>query len=239
MDVFHGKLKKEHAGRILDVASGIGNFMGFLIEGFRDFDELVCMDSNIKAVQTGNKHAEEYENIIFVQGEAADMDFRDETFDTVSIANSLHHMGHLDKVLDEMKRVLKPGGFFLVMEMRCDKLDSAQMSHKKFHHLAAEIDRINGKFHENTFTKDEIVDIITDIGLEDLDIFECIPKMEKSMNNTIIEGRINALERALDKMKNSEHYPHLINLATEVKNHMRKFGYASATEIVAIGKKGQ
>ena len=57
------------------------------------------------------------------------MDYPDETFEVVAISNTLHHIEHYDKVLAEMLRVLKPGGFFILNEMYRDGQDAAQQVH--------------------------------------------------------------------------------------------------------------
>lgn len=51
----------------------------------------------------------------YVNAEAEKMPFPDDTFDVVSTFNSLDHVEDLDRVIAEIKRVLKPGGIFLLL----------------------------------------------------------------------------------------------------------------------------
>ena len=44
---------------------------------------------------------------------AENLQFEDESFDTVCIPHSLHHLASINKVLAEMKRVLKKYGNFI------------------------------------------------------------------------------------------------------------------------------
>jgi SAM-dependent methyltransferase len=51
----------------------------------------------------------------YVAGYAEHMPFAAESFDVVSSFNSLDHVDRLDRVIAEIKRVLKPGGLFLLL----------------------------------------------------------------------------------------------------------------------------
>ncbi len=50
-----------------------------------------------------------------VQGNAEHIPFEAEYFDVISSFNSLDHVDDLDQVISEIKRVLKPGGVFLLI----------------------------------------------------------------------------------------------------------------------------
>ena len=104
-------------GRILDVATGNGNFVSFLLEGLPAFDEIVGIDTSEKAGTAFNETFKDQPHVRFEKMDAAKMDFPKASFDIVCISNSLHHMSDPEPVLDEMKRVLKPGGHFFVAEM--------------------------------------------------------------------------------------------------------------------------
>jgi ubiquinone/menaquinone biosynthesis C-methylase UbiE len=76
--------------------------------------------------------------IDFVKMDAQEMTFADASFDTVCIANSLHHVAGLRRVLAEMTRVLRPKGRFIVAEMYCDGQTDPQMTHVLLHHWWAQ-----------------------------------------------------------------------------------------------------
>jgi demethylmenaquinone methyltransferase/2-methoxy-6-polyprenyl-1,4-benzoquinol methylase len=52
----------------------------------------------------------------FVQGNAMDMPFEDASFDVVTISFGLRNMPDYQRVIEEMTRVLRPGGCFLCLE---------------------------------------------------------------------------------------------------------------------------
>jgi len=57
------------------------------------------------------------ENIALVHGDSENMPFEDASFDIVNCSASFHHYPNPGKVLSEVKRVLKPGGYFVLCDM--------------------------------------------------------------------------------------------------------------------------
>lgn len=57
----------------------------------------------------------ENHSMTYVAGRAEDLEFDDGYFDIVTSMNSLDHVDDLDTVIQEIKRVTKPGGIFLVI----------------------------------------------------------------------------------------------------------------------------
>ncbi|MDR2587685.1 MAG: bifunctional demethylmenaquinone methyltransferase/2-methoxy-6-polyprenyl-1,4-benzoquinol methylase UbiE [Coriobacteriales bacterium] len=105
--------------QVLDVASGTGDIALALVRtnpqaqvtGF-DFSESMLEVARKRA----NKLAHPPDNLRFVQGNALDMPFEDESFDVVTISFGLRNMSDYQRVCEEMVRVLKPGGTLLCLE---------------------------------------------------------------------------------------------------------------------------
>jgi ubiquinone/menaquinone biosynthesis C-methylase UbiE len=66
--------------------------------------------------------------------------FEDDSFDTVAISASLRHLSHIQRVLDEMVRVLKPGGHFIAAEMHRDGQTEAELTSVYLHQWVAQVD---------------------------------------------------------------------------------------------------
>jgi ubiquinone/menaquinone biosynthesis C-methylase UbiE len=60
-------------------------------------------------------------NIKFVEGVAENMPLPDGYFDKVVASASFHHFPDQDKALEEMKRVLKPDGKIIILEIDHNK----------------------------------------------------------------------------------------------------------------------
>ena len=64
----------------------------------------------------GNAILEDSRALEFVQGNAQDLHFDDDTFDLYTIAFGLRNVTNVDLALSEANRVLKPGGRFMCLE---------------------------------------------------------------------------------------------------------------------------
>lgn len=58
----------------------------------------------------------------FIRGDAESMPFEDDRFDAVMSLNTLHVLGDPVAMLDEVERVLAPGGLFLLSDIRRSRL---------------------------------------------------------------------------------------------------------------------
>jgi ubiquinone/menaquinone biosynthesis C-methylase UbiE len=164
-------LSRISGGHVLEVATGSGGFVTFLMENLKDYTEITGIDCNELPLEAARKsHGQE--NIHFQRMDAAQMDFPDCHFDTISIANSLHHMSDMTGVLSEMMRVCKPGGYFITSEMYRDGQSETQLTHVGLHHWWAAVDTAEGITHSETFTRQEVVEIIQKTGLHELEYYD-------------------------------------------------------------------
>ncbi len=139
------------------------------LKEIKSFDNIIAIDNSKRAEKV---FKDKFKDVEFQIMDAAKMSFQDETFDTVCLSNSLHHMPDLDKTLNEMKRVLKKDGNFIINEMLSNQQDETRKSHVLLHHWWAKIDTIFGEKHDPTFFKDEIKTIIDSLELADYDLIE-------------------------------------------------------------------
>lgn len=75
------------------------------------------MDLAQSAVDLANK-IHPMANLKFIQGSAEAIPLKDNSIDVVINVESCHAYGSVDKFLSEVKRVLKPGGFLLLVDFR-------------------------------------------------------------------------------------------------------------------------
>jgi ubiquinone/menaquinone biosynthesis C-methylase UbiE len=204
------RLRKISGGRVLDVATGDGDFIRTLRQTLRDHDSFVGIDFSKIEIAAARENS--IEAVEFVEMNAENLEFEDCSFDTVCTANSLHHLENTGLVLSEMKRVLKPKGHFIVQEMFCDiDQTEAQLSDVFSHNFDADIDSLLGVHHSWTFTRKEIRDIVGGQGLREVEVFEssryvkCLfcdewekcedPKNEDLVDNAIIKTITNSRKK--------------------------------------------
>jgi len=234
MEKLKTKISDVSGGRVLDVATRYGEFAMKLKDGLKEYDEIIAIDNSQEVVNTAiEKHRNS--GIKFLHMDGSNMDFADETFDMVCISNSLHHVTDINKVLCEMKRVLKPGGIFIVNEMFNDNQSEAQKTHVLLHHLGGEIDTLLGEYHGKTLKKQEIVDIVKEAGVNVEDVFEDYetdPEMAKKLAT-----KIEKLDKKVEKTKGYQQYEEFRRRAQEVKESFNKSGIERCTQLVVIGRK--
>ncbi len=115
MDLFEQALGDIHGGWVLDVATGRGDFVELLADRLDGYTHIVGVDINERMIANAFKNISQ-KRTHFVQMDAGRLGFADESFDTVSISASLHHLADASPVLVEIERVLRPGGRLVVAE---------------------------------------------------------------------------------------------------------------------------
>jgi len=114
--ILKGRFSKDQ--KILDAGCGEGrNQIYFLREGYQIFG----VDSNPIAVQMARIQAQtiqkDYDIHRFQTAAVEDMPFHKEAIDVILSSAVLHfanNTGHFFKMMDEMMRILKPGGLFFL-----------------------------------------------------------------------------------------------------------------------------
>ena len=104
---------------VLDIAGGTGDLAARFAEIVGPQGRVVLADINGAMLEVGRDKLLDtgrQGNIEFVQADAQDLPFPDDSFDCVTIAFGLRNVTDKDKALRSMLRILKPGGRLLVLE---------------------------------------------------------------------------------------------------------------------------
>jgi len=226
-------LNQLSVNRALDVASCGGNFIHFLLEGLKDYTEIIGVDNNERAAATFTESFKENPKVRFQAMDAQRLDFDDSSFDLVCISNSLHHLDPIP-VLHEMKRVLRPNGLLLISEMYRDEQAETQMTHVHLHHWWAAVDTVNGIMHRETYTRQELLDLTAGLGLNDLRTFDLSDLSEDPKSPDLPTELEPVFERYIQR---AEGYPELQARGEELKARVKDIGFHSATTLVVMGRK--
>ena len=103
---------------ILDVATGTAD-VAIMASKILNPTKIVGIDISNGMLKIGREKIKKHQlqNIIELQeGDSASIQFKDNTFDAVTVAFGVRNFQHLEKGMDEIKRVLKPGGKLIVLE---------------------------------------------------------------------------------------------------------------------------
>lgn len=108
------------AGRVLDVGTGPGQIP---LKLARRSPEVRCIgvDQSENMLRQAGEHAAAQglaDRVQFQIGNANRLDFPDASFDFVMCNSVLHHLANPVRVLDELARLVRPGGGILVRDLR-------------------------------------------------------------------------------------------------------------------------
>jgi ubiquinone/menaquinone biosynthesis C-methylase UbiE len=111
--------KRELGGAGIDLAAGSLWAAPYLFK-LGQIDKLYCLEySKHRLVKIGPKVLERYnisqERIALVLGSFYDLHLRDSSLDFVLLSQAFHHADNPDKLLSEIRRVLKPNGAVLII----------------------------------------------------------------------------------------------------------------------------
>ncbi|MFC4624343.1 bifunctional demethylmenaquinone methyltransferase/2-methoxy-6-polyprenyl-1,4-benzoquinol methylase UbiE [Daeguia caeni] len=110
---------KRSGWRSLDVAGGTGDIAFRIVEASGRQAHVTILDINGSMLGVGRERAIRkglIDNLDFVEANAEELPFEDNSFDAYTIAFGIRNVPHIDKALSEAYRVLKPGGRFLCLE---------------------------------------------------------------------------------------------------------------------------
>jgi ubiquinone/menaquinone biosynthesis C-methylase UbiE len=101
---------------IVEIGSGRGGGIAFITKRFKPASAL-GIDLNSTAVKFGNRYYK-LKGLTFKQGNAQKLDLPDESKDVILNVESSHRYPNMNLFLDEVYRILKPGGHFLFTDFR-------------------------------------------------------------------------------------------------------------------------
>ncbi|XP_017785139.1 PREDICTED: 2-methoxy-6-polyprenyl-1,4-benzoquinol methylase, mitochondrial [Nicrophorus vespilloides] len=124
-DMFIHNLGPTKNTKLLDVAGGTGDiafrFLNYVKNSnLEEGSHVTVCDINQAMLDVGKARCEKLkydsEHISWQQGNAEELPFEDNKFNAYTIAFGVRNVTHIDKVLKEAYRVLKPGGRFMCLE---------------------------------------------------------------------------------------------------------------------------
>lgn len=224
-------------GRVLDVATGQGNFVQALVAELKGFSEIVAIDAEPTMAAAFEKGFKDEKRVRFMAMDGSALAFADGSFDTVCVSNSLHHFAEPRAVLAEMLRVLKKGGRFVLTEMHRDVVPGPQESHVLLHHWWAQADRATGTFHAETYARQELLAFVQTLGLESLAIEDINDDASDPHDPETLSYIEASIEKTFTKAAASPSLPAIRARGEELRALVKEKGFRSAASILAVGVK--
>lgn len=112
-------LKDLQPRTLLDIATGTGDLA---IEAYQRLapDRIVGIDISERMMEIGKKKVEKIrltDKISFEKEDCTRLTIADDSFDAAMVAFGIRNFENLDKGLQEIRRVLKPGGKLMILEL--------------------------------------------------------------------------------------------------------------------------
>lgn len=104
----------------LDIGCGTGWAVRYTASLIKNKGRFYGIDISSKMIEKAEKNCGGCENTYFYKADAAALPFEGDFFDFIICTNSFHHYFSPSKVLNEVYRVLKPGGKIYIMELTAD-----------------------------------------------------------------------------------------------------------------------
>ena len=221
-----------HIETVLDIGTGKGEFIHVLKEVF-PMAKITGIDPVSESIIEARQ---KYLDVVFCKMGAEEINYNDNSFDVASISMALHHLMDAEQALSEMKRVVRTGGWIIVNELFSDNLNEAQKVHRLYHHFRSKTDRILGISHNETFKKDEIIELIRSSGIRIKYSYEYIEEENLITSPEQVEEYAGKM---IEMLENVKEYPEYITLKPridEFREKALKYGFQPATRIVIVGE---
>ncbi|GAA0439785.1 MULTISPECIES: demethylmenaquinone methyltransferase [Virgibacillus] len=112
------RMNVEAGSKALDICCGTGDWSLAIAQETGPTGEVLGLDfsKNMLSVAEEKKQQAQISQLRFMQGNAMDLPFEDNSFEYVTIGFGLRNVENYMTVLQEMYRVLKPGGIAVCLE---------------------------------------------------------------------------------------------------------------------------
>ena len=216
---------------VLDVGCGAGQFTRELARTLTAAREIVGVDPDKDSIDEARRLTDD-RRVRYVIRPGGGLPHRDDRFSVVAISNALHHLDDRDLVLAQMVRVLRPGGWFVVVEVVGDGLSRSQENAKAVHHFKAAVDRSRGRSHNETFTQSGVRSIVANLALEQ--VRECIINDDPDAPEPA-DYAVSFLEEYLEYAAASERDA-MVARAHELLPRLVAEGVAAVPRIMLVGR---
>ncbi len=122
---------------VLEVGCGRGGGASYIARYLRP-KKIVGVDIVPSAIQFAANQYAGQSNLQFIPADALNLPFQENSFDAVINIESAHHYGDIDKFLEEVHRVLRPGGHLLMAcyeDQRKNVFPRGALQRSKLHKL--------------------------------------------------------------------------------------------------------
>ncbi|MGE4572367.1 MAG: class I SAM-dependent methyltransferase [Candidatus Izemoplasmatales bacterium] len=223
--------------RILDIGTGKGDFIAMIDYVYQDYSEIIGIDIVDYLLEMDESAFESNPKIKWMDLDVLETTFPKNSFDIISLSNTLHHIKDIKSMFNQMVEMLKPGGIIILSELiSSNDLSEKQISHQLLHSFAAKTDHELNKVHSQIFSKENVMQAIEMYSPLPVD---AIWELEtKSFDEEItLEDLYRLVDGLLKNVKDSSKFEQYKEEALEIKDYLKENGFSFATTICVVLKK--
>ncbi len=235
MDPIVEHLKPLDGGRILDVATGHCDFLKLLIDSFGSYTEAVGIDLDRRISEATEQNPDAKFELKVMDAEQ--IAYEDGYFDTVAIRHSLHHLTNPKKVLAEMKRVLKPGGLWVIGEVFSAPETERTNSQRHLHHFWAEVDREFDIPHYPTLTREGTLALLSEAGIDTGNNFDYFEEVSDEESREGLDSMLEHTERQIARLLEEADRPDLVTHGKELVTRFRNESWINESVVYILARK--
>lgn len=105
----------DHITKVLEIGCGAGIVAASLNEKYNM--NVTGTDVDPEQIEMAKRYHQESERLRFLEADATSLPFGNREFDMVLALQVLHHIGDWQAALEEINRVLKPKGYFILRDL--------------------------------------------------------------------------------------------------------------------------
>ena len=137
----------------LEVGCGSGEVARYIARNYRG--SVVGADVDPEQIGIAQKNVKGITNVQFLEADSTGLPFEDSSFDVVLSFGVLHHIDKWLDAISEIKRVLRPGGYFIYADLiyprAVTRMDSS--SKYSFGLATVNVDEVDSFLGQNGFEK--------------------------------------------------------------------------------------
>ncbi len=111
------KISVTSGSKILDICTGTGDIAFLLAENSPAETSITAVDFSPKMLDIARQKANKYSNINFLQADALNLPFTDNSFDVSIISFGLRNLNDINQALQEFKRITKKDGYIVNIDI--------------------------------------------------------------------------------------------------------------------------
>jgi len=237
MDRIKKYLEQYEHPRILDIGSGKGDFIQLVDSVYQDYQEIIGIDIVDYILEMDEKAFSQNPKIKWMEKDVLDTVFSKESFDVISLSNTMHHMEDIQSLFDKMISLLKPGGILVIVEMFTTKdLTDKEVSHQILHSFSAKILKEMHIVHSQVSDKKCVLEAIgkyASLPITEEWVLDTLP-YETELTVDYLSGLI---DRLVESVKDSVNYDAYVKEANDIKGYLKVHGLSLQKQVCVVLKK--